>query len=153
MKRTKYVEILFVNIIIVIILFGCNFSGMSARELYDACSASHIPQDKRSAEDIIKLKRCEELANRVFYENGFIYVGEEQNPKIQELKKYCPSTWTSPIGGPYIWLLQHWDRYGMGFFQRHFQSADDAALDIFKSMFPECSKRREAEGVPKVTDY
>lgn len=133
---------------------SCDRTSMTARELYDACSIGlHIPEVERTSEQKIEFARCKNFAQRVFYENGFVYVGEGKDPKIQELKSYCPAIWTAPIGGPYVYLVQYWDKHGMSYFERHFKGADAAALEVYRKMYPQCPEKRAAAGVPKVTEY
>lgn len=133
-------------------LSACS-SGMSGGELYDACSLLHVDEDKLTSDQKIRLERCKKLAERIFYDAGLVYVGEEPETKIQELKKYCPAAWTSPIGGPYVFLVQYWDKNGMSYFERYFKSADAAAKSVFLRMYPRCPAMRHSAGVPKITDY
>lgn len=137
-----------------LLISSCGFYGMTAGDLYDACSvALHVPESEKSSEQKIESARCKKFAQRVFYENGYVYVGTEKNPKIQDLKNYCPAILTAPMGGPYVFLVQYWDKYGISFIDNNLVSAESAAKSIFSSLFPKCPEKRAAAGVPIVTKY
>ncbi|MGO5000504.1 hypothetical protein [Oceanisphaera sp. W20_SRM_FM3] len=132
---------------------SCGFYKMTGGELYDACSvALHIPNSEKSADQKIKAARCEEFVQRIFYDNGYVYVGGEEDPKIQDLKNYCPDAWTTP-SLPHVILVQYWDKNGISFFEEKIVSAEFAALSVFKKIFPGCPEKRVAAGVPIVKDY
>jgi hypothetical protein len=153
-RRSRRTALAVIAAIASLFTTSCGFYEMSAGELYEDCSvALHVPDKDKSSEQKIKAARCEKFAQRVFYENGYVYVGDEKDPKIQELKNYCPAFWTAPMGGPYVYLVQYWDKHGMSSFGKNFVSAESAAKSVFKKLFPKCAEKRATAGVPKVTKY
>jgi hypothetical protein len=136
-----------------LVLASCDLMGFSAGDLYDSCSVSHIAESARTSEQKIAFTRCEKFSSRVFYSNGFVYVGNEKDPKIEDLKNYCPWFWAAPLGGPYVYLLETWDSYGMSFVERNFISAESAALAVFRKKFPLCPEMRAKAGVPMVEKF
>jgi hypothetical protein len=137
------------------VLASCDLMGYSAGDLYDSCSVSHIAESARTSEQKIAFSRREKFSSRVFYSNGFIYVyvGYKKDPKIEDLKNYCPLGglwfWTAP----YVYLLETWDSYGMSFVERNFISAESAALAVFRKKFPLCPVKRAYAGVPMVEKF
>ncbi|GGX71474.1 hypothetical protein GCM10007392_43750 [Saccharospirillum salsuginis] len=142
-------------VIVVLAITSCGPSGMTAGELYDSCSAIHVPKADRTNEENVEFARCRKLSERVFYNSGYVYVGDEQDPNIRELKNYCPSQWSSQglESGPYIHLVRYWDERGISFWQRNFVDAEEAIMDTYAKIFPECPQKRSEAGIPKVTSY
>lgn len=153
MKNSSQLTLLYA-IATSICITSCDLSVMSAGEIYNECSvALHVPDSEKTSAQKIDAARCEKFAERIFYENGYVYVGEEKDQRIQDLKNYFPALWTSPLGGPYVYLVEYWDKNGMSFIDRNLVSAESAAISAFKSLFPKCPEKRAAAGVPVVTKY
>lgn len=140
--------------ILILVTASLSFHKLSGNDLYNYCSvALHVPNSEKTSNQKILAARCRDFAERVFFENGYVYVGDETDPKIQDLKNYCPSVWKAPIGGPYVYLVQYWDKNGMSFIDKHLTSADSVATKVYRSLFPKCPDKRKAAGVDKVTEY
>lgn len=120
-----------------------------AGEFYDMCSYIHVPQAQLTNEQRIGLERCAALAKDLFYRQGYVYVSEEDDVKTVRLRQACPRYWTSPLAGPYVLLVQYWDKHDLSWFDRHLKSAETAILDAYRNMWPRCIAEREALGVPK----
>jgi hypothetical protein len=149
---------------------SCGAYKMTAGELYDSCSiAIHVPEQEHTAEQKIQVAQCKSFASRVFYDNGYIYVGWGEKGKTpqdiknqEELKKYCPSQYWDAflpslqgksVKTPDVYLVQYWDKNGMSYFERNLIGAESSAKSVFKKLFPQCSSKRAAFGIPKVTGY
>lgn len=128
---------------------------MTAGELYDSCSVIHIPKSERTNKGSIEFARCQQFAERIFYDSGYVYVANEQDTAIQELKNYCPSQWSAQglESGPYMYLVRHWDEHGMSFLKQRFVDAEQAVMETYAELFPDCPKKRAEAGIPKVTGY
>lgn len=120
-------------------------ADVSAAQLYEDCTAAHIPASARKPNDWVKVRRCE---------NGVV-------PAVRALRwpLQVPSKVTWPGGAvtndslicpidpqwydePKLveFYLKYWDRKGMGYLNGKVQSAQASVLEAFTEQFPDCAK-------------
>lgn len=116
-----------------------------AAQLYEDCTAAHIPPTTRKAADWVKVRRCENVVVGVV--------------RGLQWPLRVPSTVTWPGGAVtndllicptdaqwyddsklVEFYLKYWDRKGMGFLSGRNQSAQSSALEAFTEQFPDCAK-------------
>jgi len=130
----------------------CSALALNSGELFDACASAYssysIPKDKRTAQQETLSRRCTAFVQHAFYEEGFIFVGETDDPLTARLREFCPRWLKSPMAGPWVNFVHYWESAGMSWWQR-WMPAEWAVSQVYRSEFPRCPEERARAGVPK----
>lgn len=120
-------------------------ADVSAVQLYEDCTAAHIPAPARKAADWVKVRRCENVVVGVV--RGLQWPSQVPSKvtwpggSVTNDLLICPTDAQWYDDAKLVeFYLKHWDRKGMGFLSGRAQSAQSSALEAFAEQFPDCAK-------------
>lgn len=121
-----------------------------ASDVYEDCSAAHIPEASRKADDWIKVKRCENVVvNTVRQLDWPMQVPSSitwENGETTKDELICPNNRAHYDEKQIVeFFLKYWDQEGVGFFYGDLVSGRAATIDAFTKQFPECAKAAKSK--------
>lgn len=120
-------------------------ADISAAQVYEDCSAAHVPWSSRKSEDWVRVRRCENI----------VVPAVRALPwplQVPSKTKWPGGSTTNdllicPIDQKWYdeaklveFYLKYWDRKGVGTISGRTQTAQASVVEAFTDQFPDCAK-------------
>jgi len=120
-------------------------ADVSAAQLYEDCTAAHIPASARKPSDWVNVRRCENVVAGVVRRLQWPLQVPSKTTwpggSVTSDLLICPTDAQWYDDAKLVeFYLKYWDRKGIGFLTGRAQSAQSSTLEAFEEQFHDCAK-------------